>query len=78
MVTPASVEAANISDLARSFPPIFEADAQILVLGSMPGRASLQVRQYYAHPQNAFWGIIETIFGISRTLGYRERTVLLT
>lgn len=40
------------------FPPISSPSAQILVLGSLPGRISLERGEYYAHAQNGFWKII--------------------
>ena len=41
-----------------SFPPIIKKDSKILILGSIPGIRSLEMQQYYAHPQNKFWKII--------------------
>ncbi|MCG6965615.1 MAG: DNA-deoxyinosine glycosylase [Chromatiaceae bacterium] len=61
----------------HSFPPIAAGSAQRLILGSIPGKASLLARQYYAHPRNAFWPIIEAVFGISATLAYDERCAYL-
>lgn len=57
----------------HSFAAIFNADAQILILGSMPGVASLGAGQYYAHPRNAFWRIVGQIMGFDPALPYRQR-----
>ena len=46
-------------------PPIVSHNTQLLVLGSFPGVASLAAQQYYGHPQNHFWRILEVIFASS-------------
>jgi hypoxanthine-DNA glycosylase len=64
----------------HGLPPIGNTRARTLVLGSMPGDASLRARQYYAHPQNAFWRILGEILGIAgdaRTLPYDGRLRML-
>ena len=43
---------------------------QILILGSLPSVASVTQQQYYAHPQNAFWRIIEVLFAEGQSLDY--------
>jgi len=61
----------------NSFAPIEGKSARILILGTMPGIASLTAGQYYAHPRNAFWKIISTIIGCSATAHYEDRVALL-
>ena len=42
----------------RAFDPVVDAKTRLLILGSLPGDASLKAAQYYAHPQNAFWRLV--------------------
>ena len=48
-------------------------DIRVLILGSMPGEKSLQMNQYYAHPQNVLWKIMGDLVGAGRDLSYEER-----
>lgn len=63
--------------LSVGFPPIANADARVLVLGSLPGRKSLEMHEYYAQPYNAFWHIMGELFGARRELPYAERVAKL-
>jgi hypoxanthine-DNA glycosylase len=60
--------------LKRSFPAIVDARTRILILGSLPGEASLARGQYYAHPQNQFWRLLGAVIGAElRALEYPDR-----
>lgn len=60
-----------------SFPPIINNESKILILGSIPGVKSLEMQQYYAHPQNKFWKIIFELFNEKFTKDYDERIKIL-
>jgi len=67
--------AASEFNSSRGFPPVSTPDAEVLVLGSLPGVRSISAQQYYAHPQNAFWRIMDDLFGIRGS--YSERCAQL-
>lgn len=58
-------------------PPIVNKDCKILILGSLPGEASLKAEQYYAHPQNQFWPIMATILKEDLPDNYAQKTAML-
>ena len=55
--------------LLTGLAPLVSPDTQVLILGSFPGGRSLQMQQYYAHPQNQFWKILQAIWPSSPQIG---------
>ena len=66
-----------LSNFAASFAPHADSKARILILGSIPGRESLKVARYYAHPRNQFWKIMSALLGFAPDLPYADRLLAL-
>lgn len=66
-----------MAEKKQGFPPIADAWARILILGSMPSEASLQKQEYYGHPRNAFWKMMAQLFGFDYLASYAQRTAVL-
>lgn len=62
-----------MTPLLTGLAPVAGPGARVLILGSMPGTASLVQQQYYAHPRNAFWPLMAQLLGFSASLPYAER-----
>jgi TDG/mug DNA glycosylase family protein len=66
------------SELLTGLAPILGVRPRILLLGSIPGAASLTEQRYYAHPRNLFWPFMQQLFAIPTELEYQQRCQLLT
>lgn len=62
-----------MADRISSFAPIISTTSRILILGSVPGVKSLEMQQYYAHPQNQFWKIVFELLGEDFSKDYETR-----
>ena len=60
------------------FAPLACGDEVVLILGSFPGRRSLEKQQYYAYPRNSFWPIMADLFGFDPLSPYQRRIELLS
>ena len=61
-----------------AFQPMVTPKTRVLILGSLPGEASLAAGRYYAHPQNQFWRLIGGVIGGElQELEYNERLAAL-
>jgi TDG/mug DNA glycosylase family protein len=59
--------------------PVGSTDARLLILGSLPGEASLRAQRYYAHPQNQFWRLLGMAIGEDlQGMAYDERLARLS
>jgi len=61
----------------QGLPAQVNAQCRVLVLGSMPGNASLHAAQYYAHPRNRFWPLMAQLCGFDPQLEYPQRLACL-
>ena len=60
-----------------SFDPIIGPKPKVLILGTLPGKRSLQLQQYYGHPRNQFWPILFAIHNQNNTTEYNSKIKFL-
>lgn len=47
--------------LEHGFPPVYDANSRILILGSFPSVKSREQQFYYGHPRNRFWPLLAAL-----------------
>ena len=60
-----------------SFKPVINNNSEVLILGSIPGKISLERQEYYGNKRNQFWDIISTILNENFPTYYKKKIGLL-
>lgn len=63
--------------IEHPFPPLFDEDSKVLVLGSFPSVKSREAQFFYHHPQNRFWKVISMVCNESVPNTIEEKRALL-
>lgn len=53
-----------MTDRKSSFAPVADPHTRVLILGSLPGEASLAAARYYANPRNQFWRLVGAVIDV--------------
>jgi len=59
------------------FPPLFDGDSRILILGSFPSVKSREGQYFYHHPQNRFWKVLAAVLGVETPRTIAEKSAML-
>lgn len=63
--------------LSHPFPPLYDAESRILILGSFPSVKSREAMFFYGHPQNRFWHVVSTVLGCDCPRTIEEKRQML-
>ncbi len=63
--------------IVHPFPPLFDCESRILILGSFPSVKSREQNFFYGHPQNRFWRVTAAVFGSPVPVTIEEKKAFL-
>ena len=66
-----------MASVIHPFPPLYDNDSKILILGSFPSVKSREQMFFYGHPQNRFWKVIANVFNEPVPVTIEEKKALL-
>ena len=68
---------AGYQHITHTFGPVFDADSEILILGSLPSVQSRAQQFYYGHPQNRFWKVLAAVYQNPVPVSIEEKKAFL-
>lgn len=59
------------------FPPLYDKNSKVLILGSFPSVKSREQMFFYGHPQNRFWKVVSAVIGADTPVTIEEKSNFL-
>ena len=59
------------------FPPLYDKNSKVLILGSFPSVKSREQMFFYGHPQNRFWKVVSAVMGTDTPVTIEEKSDFL-
>ena len=59
------------------FPPLYDKNSKVLILGSFPSVKSREQMFFYGHPQNRFWKVISAVMDTDTPVTIEEKSNFL-
>lgn len=59
------------------FPPLYDSESRILILGSFPSVKSREGQFFYHHPQNRFWKVLAGVLNVPVPVSIEEKSAML-
>lgn len=59
------------------FPPLYDKNSKILILGSFPSVKSREQNFFYGHPQNRFWKVVSAVMDTDTPVTIEEKSNFL-
>lgn len=72
-----SLPKGTYTHVVHPFPPLYDENSKILILGSFPSIKSREQKFFYGHPQNRFWKVIAAVFEAEVPQTIEEKRIFL-
>ena len=63
--------------LNHPFPPLYDENSKVLILGSFPSVKSREQNFFYGHPQNRFWKVVSAVMDTDTPITIEEKSNFL-
>ena len=63
--------------IEHTFAPVYDADSEVLILGTLPSVKSRENHFYYGHKQNRFWKVMSAVLSCDLPVTVQQKKLML-